>query len=112
MSVDIRIVDTSFGVPAADVDVLLSRRAEDDWQEVVRGRTDPDGLLVVPPRPEGRPGSAVYRIECDLDAYYAVLGVVPLFPRLTMEVRVVEPDVQLSLAMVISAHSVSAHRGA
>ncbi|MGW3655084.1 hydroxyisourate hydrolase [Streptomyces sp. NPDC005151] len=111
MTVDVRIVDTSFGVPAADVDVLLSRRAEDGWQEVVRGRTDPEGLLVVPPPSEVRSGSAVYRIECDLDAYYAVLGVVPLFPRLTVEVRVVEPDVRLSLPLVISAHSVFAYRG-
>ncbi|MEU3251209.1 hydroxyisourate hydrolase [Streptomyces sp. NPDC006997] len=110
MTVHVRITDTSFGVPAADVDVLLSRRVEDGWQEVLRGRTDPEGVLVMPPPADTQSGSALYRIECDLDTYYAVLGVVPLIARLTVEVRV-EPDARLSLPLAFSAHSVLAYRG-
>jgi 5-hydroxyisourate hydrolase len=109
MTLAVHIVDHSFGVPAADVDVLLRRQTEDGWQDVVRGLTGEDGRLTV--LPAGQLPPAVYQLVCDLDAYYAILGTVALFPRAVVEFRVSEPEAELLLPIVVSAHSVFAYLG-
>jgi 5-hydroxyisourate hydrolase len=109
MSLDVHIVDSSFGVPAADVNVLLRRQTESGWQEVVRGRTGQDGRLSV--LTDGQVSASVYQLVCDLDAYYAILGAAALFPRAIVEFRVIEPEAELCLPIVVSAHSVLSYRG-
>ncbi|WP_103504008.1 MULTISPECIES: hydroxyisourate hydrolase [Streptomyces] len=109
MSLAVQILDHSFGVPATDVEVLVRRRTEDGWQDVARGLTGEDGRLTVLPDGQCPPG--LYQLVCDLDAYYAILGAVALFPRAVVEVRVSESEPELVLPVVVSAHSVLVYRG-
>ena len=109
MTLAVQIVDHSFGVPAADVEVLLRRRTEDGWQDVARGLTGEDGRLTVLPDRQCPP--ALYQLVCELDAYYAILGAVALFPRAVVEFRVSESEPDVLLPVVVSAHSVFVYRG-
>lgn len=109
MALAVHLVDHSFGVPAADVDVLLRRQTDDGWQDVVRGLTGEDGRLTVLADGQFPPG--VYQLVCELDAYYAILGAAALFPRAIVEFRVAEPEAEICLPIVVSAHSVFTYRG-
>ncbi|MBB0244502.1 hypothetical protein FNQ90_10395 [Streptomyces alkaliphilus] len=109
MSLTVQILDHSFGVPATDVDVLVRRHTEDGWQDVARGLTGEDGRLTV--LPAGQCAPALYQLVCDIDAYYAILGAVPLFPRAVVEFRLSESEPGLVLAVAVSAHSVLVYRG-
>ncbi|MEV6012226.1 hydroxyisourate hydrolase [Streptomyces sp. NPDC051976] len=110
MSLCVHIVDSSFGVPAADVDVLLRQHAEDDWRELVRGRTGQDGRLAMLADRHVQPG--VYQVICDLDGYYAMLGSMPMHPRAIVEFRVTDSDADVQLPIVVSTHSCLSYRGA
>ncbi|MFJ2633156.1 hydroxyisourate hydrolase [Streptomyces sp. NPDC087422] len=110
VSLCVHIVDSAFGVPAADVDVLLRQPAGDDWRELVRGRTGQDGRLAMLGDRNIQPG--IYQVVCDLDAYYAVLGSLPLHPRAIVEFRVTESDADIHLPIVVSTHSFLSYRGA
>ncbi|MEW2520827.1 hydroxyisourate hydrolase [Actinacidiphila alni] len=110
VSLSVHIVDSAFGVPAADVDVQLRHATGDDWRELVRGRTGADGRLAVLGDRDVPPG--VYQVICDLDAYYAALGALPLNPRAVVEFRVSESDADMHLSIVVSAHSFMSYRAA
>jgi 5-hydroxyisourate hydrolase len=110
MKLSVHITDCAFGVSAADVDVLLRRQTVGEWKEMVRGRTGPDGALAVW---NGQPIEAgIYQMVVDLDAYYAILGTIPLHPRAIVEFRVLDPEADLFLPLIVSSHSCLSYRGA
>jgi 5-hydroxyisourate hydrolase len=104
-----RVIDSSFGVLAADVRVVLRRRAEDGWAQLAVGRTGSDGGLA--DWHEGPLGTGTYQLEFDIDGYYAALGSVPLHPRVIVEFRVSDPTLDLHLPLLVTPNSFHAFRG-
>ena len=109
VNLTVHVVDTVFGVPAADLEVGLRRRTESDWRELARGRTAADGRLAIWQERELRSGT--YQLKFDLDGYYATLGSVPLHPRAIVEFRVTDPTADLDLPLLISPNSYCTYRG-
>jgi 5-hydroxyisourate hydrolase len=101
VNLSVQVVETAFGVPAANLQVVLRRRTNGSgWIDLGEGHTGPDGRLTVW---QGTlSASATFQLEFDIDRYYATLGSVPLFPRAIVVVRVGDTDKDLHLPMLIS----------
>ncbi|WP_326887018.1 hydroxyisourate hydrolase [Actinocrinis sp.] len=105
MRLSVYVVDCANGVAATDVGVQLRARAEGGWRKVTCGQTGSDGLLSLW---SGRPiDPGIYQLVFDLDQYYAVLGMVSLFPRAIVEFRVRDPNADLHLPLVTTSNSYS-----
>ena len=105
MKLSVYVADCANGVSATDVGVRLRTRVEDGWREVTCGQTGPDGLLSLWSDKPIDPG--IYQLVFDLDRYYAVLGMVPLYPRAIVEFRVRDPNADLHLPLVTTSNSYS-----
>jgi 5-hydroxyisourate hydrolase len=104
----LQVIETSFGTAAADVAVRLRWRTADGWRDLAEGRTAADGELLLWP---GRfPAAGTYRIFFDLDAYYAALGTVPLYPSAVVEFRVEDQDTDLHMPLLVTPNSILTYR--
>lgn len=109
MNLSVRVTDTTFGVPAANVQVGLQRTTVSGWVDLGNGHTGPDGRLTVW---QGTVYlSATFQLEFDLDRYYSTLGCVPLFPRAVVMVRVGGTGEDLHLPVLISPNLLLTYRG-
>jgi 5-hydroxyisourate hydrolase len=109
VDLSIHVMDTAFGVPAADVHVGLQRTTMSGWIDVAEGRTGPDGRLTVWRGTSCV--SATFRLELDLDRYYAALGSISVFPRAIVVFRVGDSDEDLRLSLLISPNLLVIYRG-
>lgn len=103
MRVSVRITDSTYGIPAADVEVSLLQQTANGYRQLEQGRTASDGGLLLCAETPLDPG--VYQLVADLDAYYASLGMTPSYPRAIVEFRANESDVQLRLQLMVTANS-------
>lgn len=110
MNLFVHVVDTEFGVPAANLHVTLRRcTAGSGWIDLGKGLTGPDGQLVV--WRGTLPSSATFRIEFGIDQYYSTLGSVSLFPEAIVVFRAGDTDDDLNLHLLISPNLLLSYRG-
>jgi 5-hydroxyisourate hydrolase len=102
MSITVSVIDSLHGRMAGGVTVRLESpvRGEESFQ----GRTGEIGQLNdwQPPLVL-RPG--VYRVEVDIDGYYATLGIMPIYPRVIVMFRVLNPNDQYHMPILITPYS-------
>lgn len=108
MNLSIQVVDCAFGIAAAGVYVGLSCRVSQDWVTVAEGRTDSNGGLRE--WHHGALSAGTYRLEADLDSYYADLGIVPFLSRAIVEFRVTDVTADLLIPLLITSNSHLAYR--
>lgn len=108
VDLSIHVMDTAFGVPAADVHVGLQRATVSGWTDIAEGYTGPDGRLTV--GHDTTSVSATFRLELDLDRYYAVLGTGSAFPRGIVVFRVSDTDADLHLSLLTSPNLLVIYR--
>jgi 5-hydroxyisourate hydrolase len=108
MNLSIQVVDCAFGIAAAGVQVGLSRRVSQDWVLVAEGYTDSNGSLRG--WHDGALSAGTYRLEADMDRYYADLGIVPFLPRAVVEFRVTDVNADLIIPLLITGNSQLAYR--
>ena len=85
MTLSTHVLDASTGRPAADVPLVLDRRAGDDWKPVGHGVTDDDGRCRTM-APDGLE-AAVYRLVFDTGAYFSTTGQSGFYPEVRDRVR-------------------------
>ncbi|WP_214324859.1 hydroxyisourate hydrolase [Nonomuraea sediminis] len=106
MPLRVDVVDVAHGRPAAGVRILAFRLAEASSSEA-EGCTDQSGSLVWPDLalPLSR-GS--YRLELNVDSYFATLGIVPANPLVVIVFRVSDPadPPRLTVLIAPNAHTV------
>lgn len=109
MSISVEVIDCMHGRPAEGIAVRLESQVGGAWGEPTRGVTDENGLLR-----EWQPSLVVarriYRIELDIDRYYATLGIVPFLPRVTITFRVLDPAERHHLPISITPYSQSTYQ--
>ncbi|NUP51302.1 MAG: hydroxyisourate hydrolase [Catenulispora sp.] len=109
MPLSTHVIDISFGAAAADVGIRLRRRQETAaWTDLAVGRTAADGGLTVWP---GQLPHGVYRLEADLDGYYAPLGIQSFHPRAIVEFQIVDSSQDLQVCLLITPNSLLIFRG-
>jgi 5-hydroxyisourate hydrolase len=106
MSISVHVLDCMNGCAAADMAIRLCRDLGDAWQDQARGRTDAAGRLVIRPVARG-----IYQVECDLDGYFAGLGVTPFYPRISIVFRVSDVAAAFAISLLITPHGYGTYRG-
>jgi 5-hydroxyisourate hydrolase len=85
VTMPVRVIDGMYGRPAEGMPVRLERDIDGRWAEQARVLTDGTGRVSRWPGSVTVPG--IYRLEFDLDAYFSTLGITPLYPVITMVIR-------------------------
>ena len=105
------MLDTSRGVPAADVRVTLSRLAEDGLLQPVAGRrTDRHGRLADLLPPGGQPNDGVYRLRFETAPYFEALGERSIYPWVEVVFRI-EGRGHYHIPITMSANGYATYRG-
>ena len=109
MSFLLSVYDCIHGRPAEGVVVHVEGQAGQTWQEILRGRTDEHGQFTV--RNDGPMlGHGVYRVEFDVDHYYATLGIEPMFPRVILALRIDDPAEWHDVSLLVMPNAYAAYR--
>ncbi|HET7219712.1 MAG TPA: hydroxyisourate hydrolase [Vicinamibacterales bacterium] len=103
------VLDTSIGLPAAGVTVVLERSGEAGaWVALGRGETDQDGRVggLVADVTAG-----TYRLVFDTRAYFAARRVDSFFPSVTIVFSVAEPHAHYHVPLLLSPFGYTTYRG-
>lgn len=104
MTITTHVLDTSRGLPAEGVPVVLERAAGDGWEPVGRAATDADGRA----HELGSSGAGRYRLTFDTGAY---LGDEAFYPQVTVEFRVDESEDHYHVPLLLNPFGYSTYRG-
>jgi 5-hydroxyisourate hydrolase len=106
------VLDTSRGVPAAGVAIAVTVRDPDGtWRPLGTGVTDGDGRCkTLLPAGYGLP-AAVYRLDFDVAAYFAALGVAAFFPSVSITFEVRDEGKHHHVPLLLSPFGYSTYRG-
>jgi 5-hydroxyisourate hydrolase len=106
------ILDTSRGLPAADVRVILDRQTgPQSWTEVASGATNADGRIA-DLLPDSAPITAgVYRLRFATAAYFHSLDVPSFFPEVQILFQVDDPRGHWHVPLLLSPYGYTTYRG-
>lgn len=105
------VLDTASGKPAAGLSVRLERSlADESFEEIARGVTDPDGRLgdLIA---EGTLVAGVHRVVFDTGAYHEREGVSGFYPSVTIVFRVDDTSQHYHVPLLLSPFGYSTYRG-
>jgi len=108
-NITICVVDSMHGRPAEGLAFRLQRKVGGEWQDQMQGHTDERGEVVGMLSPLAVT-SGIYRVELDIDGYFASLGMVAFNPNVTMDFRVLDPTQQHHISILITPHSYLTYR--
>ena len=107
------VLDTSLGIPAANVNVELQRLRDSVWVHVHEGRTNADGRVASYLVPEAAVFEAgTYRIVFDTARYFETNGVTEfLYPEVTVTFKVKDPTRHYHIPLLLNPFGYSTYRG-
>jgi len=109
MTLSTHVLEASRGQPAAEVPLILYRRAGDAWERAGAGTTDEDGRCATL-APDGL-DAAVYRLVFDTEAYFRAVGISGFYPEVSISFRVTEPERHHHVPLLLSPFAYSTYRG-
>lgn len=103
------VLDTSAGVPAADMAVILEIHRGSDWARLSSGRTDARGRFMA--LDETIPlGPGVYRLTFDTGSYHRARQLSPFFPEVQVVFTVREVGEHVHVPLLLSPFGYSTCR--
>jgi 5-hydroxyisourate hydrolase len=106
------VLDTSSGIPAQGIPVVLERRAPDGrWDELARGQTDERGRASSLLGSESVLERGTYRLTLETRAYFQARGEKSLYPTIAVTFSVDQPDQQYHLPVLVSPFGFTTYRG-
>ena len=103
------VLDTSRGVPAANIEVQLQIRQGNEWKEIGKGVTNHDGRISDPLVEELEAGH--YRIIFLVADYFSSMKKPSFFPRVRIEFLVDDPMEHYHVPLLLSPFGYSTYRG-
>lgn len=101
------ILDTSIGMPAADVEVKLDKYDGNSWQAVDCNKTNSDGRIAFNcPAEEG-----VYRLVFEIDHYFEARQVENFFLRTPVVFKVKDTNRKYHVPLLLNPFGYSTYRG-
>jgi 5-hydroxyisourate hydrolase len=105
------VLDVSLGKPAAAIPVILEMEMPDnEWMEISRGATDPDGRIKHLLEP-GTLSTGTYRLTFDTRVYFESRDIVGLYPVVTIAFEVRNPNEHYHIPLLLSPYGYSTYRG-
>lgn len=106
------VLDTSFGVPARGLRVVLERVDEHGEVEVVgTGVTDAEGRLRDVAGADGALSKGVYRLRFDTGHYFAHHERATLYPEVAIVIRIDGDAQHYHVPLLLSAYGYTTYRG-
>ena len=99
------ILDTTKGVAAQGVKVILSKKVDDLWQELVRGETNADGRFVF----ENEKVAGDYQIEFIIEDYFK--GEEHFFLNTPVRFKISNLDRKYHVPLLLNPYGFSTYRG-
>lgn len=106
------VLDTSRGMPAIGVGVVLERREDaGGWQLIGRGDTDPAGRLrtLMPEAGSAPPG--IYRLRFNTRAYFDAQAIRSFYPDIVVTFEVVDGEAHHHVPLLLSPFGYTTYRG-
>ena len=106
------VLNTTTGLPAADVAVVLETLDPDNehgWTQLATATTDQDGRVKELGPAEVPPGS--YRLRFDTGAYFAAQSTDTFFPEVTLTFAVTSSQQHYHVPLLLSPFAYSTYRG-
>lgn len=100
MNIAIKVMDGVLGRPAEGIAVSIASQSDGVHAELARGFTDSSGRFGFAPREA--PVGENYRIELDVDRYYASLGIVASYKKATVVLRVPDPGADHQILTLVT----------
>lgn len=104
------VLDVSIGKPAVEVQVVLERSIDGDWQPIAFKPTDEDGrckdLL-----PEEKVVAGSYRLVFDTGSYFFRTARATLYPEVCITFTVAEGGTSYHIPLLLSPFGYSTYRG-
>lgn len=108
MSVFVHVINGSYGRPVVGMSARMDRLIDGTWVEQLRDRTDDRGELAsLLDRPLAR---SIYQVEFDLDEYFSGLGITPFHPSVPIRFRIVDPNHENHISLLITPSSYMTYR--
>ena len=102
------VLDTSRGLPAAGMHVVLEVRHGAEWTGIVRRTTDSHGR--VSSFSDAPIVAGTYRLVFDTGGYHRGIDVTPFFPEVVVTFEV-EADAHYHVPLLLSPYGYSTYRG-
>jgi 5-hydroxyisourate hydrolase len=107
----IHALNTASGKPGAGITVVLQRRADKDWVDLGRGKTDASGRAD-DLYPRDKPLQAgTYRLVYDTGTYFKSQRVKTFFPQVEVVFEVEQTDEHYHVPLLLSPYGYSTYRG-
>jgi 5-hydroxyisourate hydrolase len=104
MTIAVSVTDCTYGRGAQGLGIGLERRSNGVWGDLMQGCTDDKGQ-VSDWSPMLALTRGIYRIHLDIDTYFVTLGVVPVYPSVTITFRVRDPATRYNVAVLITPYA-------
>lgn len=110
MSISTHVLDTMRGMPAAGLDVELSRREPNGhWKSVGQAVTDSDGRVRQFTEDDLDPGE--YRLEFATQPYFERSGLSAFYPQVTIVFNFEDSGGHLHVPLLLSPFGFTTYRG-
>ena len=99
------ILDTTKGVPAADVQVVLEQLNQNNWKEIGTDKTNADGRIVFNcPKEQG-----TYRLTFEIEHYFK--GGESFFMNTPVVFKITNVDRKYHVPLLLNPYGYSTYRG-
>lgn len=105
------VLDTSLGLPAQGVNILLEFLEDGSWKEVGRGATNSDGRLPTL-LPEGHTLQAgIYRLSFNTEDYMKATDRKGFYPYVPIVFEITKPEQHHHVPLLLNPFGYSTYRG-
>lgn len=109
MSLSTHVLDTTAGMPARGVAVVVDRWQDEGWGRLTEAKTDQDGRVEDLIAGQLEPGE--HRIVFAIGAWYRKVGTDTIWTDITITFDVTEPEEHLHVPLLLSPHGYTTYRG-
>lgn len=101
------ILDTSLGIPAKNVTVILEKKENESWIIIANDHTNTDGRIVF-----NNPNvSGVYRLNFEIENYYRATGQETFFETIPVIFKIENTDRKYHVPLLLNPFGYSTYRG-
>ncbi|HEX4833462.1 MAG TPA: hydroxyisourate hydrolase [Trebonia sp.] len=107
MKISARVLDGTYGKPAAGVHARLTRATESTWTSIAVMETDENGLIE--DWDSWNLERGLYQVVFDSDRYFASLGTIAAYPEVVIMFRMVDDAHAFQVQVILAPYAYSTY---